>query len=118
VLSLEHKAVVVNATSKRSELDYSVLDSLKRSPDVLHRGFGTELHLINGFDILSLANGFPVNFFDTSESVANSMIQFIPALLLASAGYVAQHELPPALHPVPRAIQESIESVYRGTVQR
>lgn len=115
--SLDHHAIIVNATSKRSEVNYTHLTNLTIST-TRQLGFGTEVVLTNDSCITLLANGFPVNFFDDSESVTDSAIQFIPALILGCAGFLTQRVLPPIVHPVPLRLQREIEEVHNSETRR
>lgn len=85
--ALRHGAVLVNASSKLREFD---AQKLKKFTDhtTLIPGVGREHHLLGNKGILFLANGFPVNFFET-ESVPGESIQPILGLLLMAASHLA-----------------------------
>lgn len=100
----------VNATSKLKEIKYNefimIADKIK-----VRRGIGTEYKLKGGRRIIIrlLANGFPVNFFEGSESIPDKQIQFIPALLLASAGYLVTKQINERkIIDIPEEIQNNI----------
>ena len=86
------------------------------------RGIGTEYKLKGGREIIIrlLADGFPVNFFEKSESIPDRKIQFIPALLLGAAGHlvstgVSENEI----IDIPKTLEERLErlmELYDRTV--
>jgi len=117
LLWLQHTAVVASATSKRSEINYADLASLTVREE--HQpGYGRIITMRNEFSFALLANGFPVNFFDTSESVPDTMIQFIPAIMLAGAAYLAQRSLPAGIHDVPSKLQDQIDRIQSAAEGR
>lgn len=108
--NINRSVYFVNATSKLKEIDYKHFNDAVEAPTRLRR-FGSEYRLRVGHKpmIRLLADGFPVNFF--GESVPDQQIQFIPALLLSSACYLATAELQKEIVPVPDALQEEIEKL-------
>lgn len=103
----------VNATSKLRELKYKefldIAEELK-----IKAGIGTEYKLKGGREIIIrlLADGFPVNFFESSESIPDQKIQFIPALLLGAAGHLVSAGIcEPLIHEIPSALEDRIESL-------
>jgi len=103
----------VNATSKLRELKYSefldIAEELK-----IKVGIGTEYKLKGGREIIIrlLADGFPVNFFESSESIPDQKIQFIPALLLGAAGHLVSTGIyEPLIHEISSALEDRIESL-------
>ncbi|MBA7660339.1 hypothetical protein ES703_68341 [subsurface metagenome] len=103
----------VNATSKLRELNYreflDIAEELKIKADI-----GTEYKLKGGREIIIrlLANGFPVNFFENSESIPDQKIQFIPALLLGAAGHLVSTGIcEPLIHEIPSALEDRIEKL-------
>lgn len=92
--SADRNIFFINATSKLKEIKYREFIKIADKKKV-RRGIGTEYKLKGGRRIIIrlLANGFPVNFFEGSESVPDKQIQFIPALLLATAGYLVKSQI-------------------------
>jgi S-adenosylhomocysteine hydrolase len=114
LLASPYNLVLVNASSRQQEVDDKQLKSLTVSKEKI-RGFGTKYHLNTGKDVILVANGYPVNFFD-SESVPDKEIQFIPTLLFCSAMLLCNPQAPlrrGTIHPVPDKLQKDIEQVHR-----
>jgi S-adenosylhomocysteine hydrolase len=108
--NMNRNVFFVNATSKLRELKYlEFRNSTYRINKV--RGIGAEYQLKGGkqITIRLLADGFPVNFFESSESIPDKEIQFIPALLLAAAAYLDQVNNKPGIIGIPDSIQDNIK---------
>ncbi len=103
---------LVNATSKRREINYQDLDSLTVSREV-KKGFGIKYKTTLGKDIWLLANGYPVNFFD-SESVPDKDIQFVPALLFKAAALLfdKKYSVKLKVHIIPARLQDEIKDKF------
>ena len=113
LLRANYGLYIVNASSKRLEIDYSDLSSITQSTENIP-GFGTIYHLINGRKITLLANGFPVNFFN-AESVPDYEIEFIYGLLFMSAVHlISEDNLIPGILEVPNSIQNDIEKTHNA----
>lgn len=101
ILSLKNNAILVNASSKRIEIDVEELEKLCLSKEPTK--IGTWYELVNGNKVLLLADGFPVNFF-SSESVPDKAIDPILTLMFLGAIRIAKENLEPKIHKCP--IQE------------
>ena len=105
----------VNATSKLKELKRQ--EFIRSTEQVSRRrGIGIEYRLKGGREVLIrlLADGFPVNFFESSESIPDKQIQFIPALLLAATGYlVKNNEERPDIIEIPTELEDKIEELIQ-----
>lgn len=111
--SLNKSVFFVNATSKLRELKYKeFLRSTQRIKSV--RGSGTEYRLKGGkqVTIRLLADGFPVNFFENSESIPDREIQFIPALLISAAAYLVNNKISEhKIIPIPESLEKQLEEL-------
>src|SRR5262249_44915609 len=111
ILSIEHQAVFVNASSKRREINYAELNALtdQEVASQVVPGIGHRRRLVNGRELILLANGYPVNF--VGESVPDQEIAFILALLQQSAIWLVENvgTLQPGLVDVPGELQKEIE---------
>lgn len=110
ILNFEHNTILVNASSKKLEFDQDHLRKATRKKSVA-KGYGTHHTLINSRTVTMLANGFPVNFFD-SESVADQLIQFIVGLLLVACKYLMKKTHKPGFVKVPKNLQKEIKDIY------
>jgi S-adenosylhomocysteine hydrolase len=111
ILAIGHQTVFVNASSKRREINYGELNALTDQdvPNEVIAGVGHRRRLVNGRELVLLANGYPVNF--VGESVPDQEIAFILALLQQSALWLVQNDgnLQPGLVDVPKELQKEIE---------
>lgn len=111
ILAIGHQAVFVNASSKRREINYGELDALTDHgiPNEVIGGVGHRRRLVNGRELILLANGYPVNF--VGESVPDQEIAFILALLQQGAIWLARNagQLQPGFVEVPKELQQEIE---------
>ena len=117
ILLLPRGCILVNASSKRLEIDWEDVAELSVGPQPESSAVA-RIELSNGNIVNVVANGMPVNFFD-SESVNETDIQFIYGLLLAGAFLIAHGEYGPGIHPVPQLIQDALRThmetdVWRG----
>ncbi|MBN1840726.1 MAG: hypothetical protein JW883_00380 [Deltaproteobacteria bacterium] len=110
---LDRSVFFVNASSKLRELKYQeFLDVATKNK--LVRGIGTEYRLKGrqGIDIRLLADGFPVNFFEKSESIPDKQIQFIMALLLSAAGHmITENITDPKIVEIPKELEDTLQHV-------
>lgn len=97
LLSLKQGTVVVNASSKRREIDYSELDSLAQQGDLIEGVAREWVFSSREKKIFALADGFPVNFFD-AESIPDEEIQFVPTFLLEGLVQLLQGSLDQGIH--------------------
>lgn len=113
IASSQHNTIFVNATSKREEINHEELDSLTNKKELIE-GLGLKYHLtIGGKTILLLAEGYPVNFYD-SESVGDNEIQFVPTLLFEAARLLCEGKfMGPKIYDISRKLQQEIEEKYK-----
>jgi len=113
ILKIRHGAVFVNASSKRHQINYEELDKLtdSRTPQEKY-GYGHRRRLLNGHDLVILANGYPVNF--VGESVPDQEIAFVLVLLCECAIHLARGAgtLQPGILEVPDELQRRIEACH------
>jgi S-adenosylhomocysteine hydrolase len=105
ILSLPHNAVLGSASSRRVEIAVDQLEALaSRSRHVA--GVGTRYDIADKTIVL-LADGYPINFFD-SDSVENEAIDVIHSLLLEGAAYVCSIAgLAPSMYQGSEVIDEA-----------
>jgi adenosylhomocysteinase len=108
--SADQSIFFVNATSKLKELKYE--EFIKNVDQAkIKSGVGTEYKLKGGrrITIRLLANGFPINFFEDSQSVPDKQIQFIYAVLLGSAATLVKNQISEAkIIDIPKELQDTI----------
>ncbi|MDQ7786736.1 MAG: NAD(P)-dependent oxidoreductase [Thermodesulfovibrionales bacterium] len=88
----QNNSYFVSASSKRLGIKYSEFMSLINTDKVLNvPGIGVKYEIISsGNAVTLLADGYPVNFFD-SESVPDKAIEFIPTILFESAKFLVRN---------------------------
>ncbi|PKP54501.1 MAG: hypothetical protein CVT90_00965 [Candidatus Altiarchaeales archaeon HGW-Altiarchaeales-3] len=96
ILSAKNNAILVNASSKRVEIDVEVIENLKETKNKID-GVGTEYELINRNRLLLLADGYPVNFYN-SESVPDKIIDVILTELFLCATELIKREFSKTIH--------------------
>lgn len=107
---LKHGVYIVNATSKRLEIDYQDLEALRQDRVKMENSIGYTYEIgSDRREIHLLADGFPVNFFE-NESIPDEQIQFILALMAASAIELLQNEYEPGIHDISNELQNKIAS--------
>lgn len=116
---LGNGCTVVNASSKRREVDWDQVEGL--FVDVQKRGPMTTFRLGDGRSVNVLAHGLPVNFHD-SESVNDTDIQFIYGLLGAAGLIAASGTQGPGIHDIPSQVQRALrdfqtDHVWDGAIQ-
>lgn len=88
ITALQNGTYFVSASSKRMGIKYNEFEGLiDKDKTVNLPGIGVKYHLTTGNTVTLLADGFPVNFFD-SESVPDKAIEFIPTILFESAKFL------------------------------
>ncbi len=92
ILSLRNDSVLINASSERKEIDWKELDSLTKDKEEIPE-VGTRTTLLNNKEILILANGYPINFYNY-ESVPSIKIDLIITLLAEAIIQIATKEFP------------------------
>jgi len=92
ITAFQNNSYFVSASSKRLGIKYSDFDSLINTDKILNcPGIGKKYEIIStGNAITLLADGYPVNFFD-SESVPDKAIEFIPTILFESAKFLVRN---------------------------
>jgi adenosylhomocysteinase len=95
ILSAKNNAIFASASSKQMEIDMKILEALSTSKKIL--SIGSEYQLLNGNNLLVLADGFPVNFY-CSESVPDKIIDFILSEILECAAKLATQRFDPGIH--------------------
>lgn len=89
----DKEVVLVNASSKRMEIDVDALEDLKETKTATE--IGTEYQMSEGNKILLLADGYPVNFHGSSESIPDKIIDVIlTELFLCAKKLVSEHFSP------------------------
>jgi adenosylhomocysteinase len=107
---LKHGTYFVNATSKRLEINYDHLEVLCHERVEMDKFIGYTYKIgSDRREIHLLADGFPVNFFD-NESIPDEQIQFIPALMAASAIELLEQKPEPGIHKVSDELQKKVAS--------
>jgi len=92
ILRLKNDAIVASASSKRVEIDFEEFDALTERKENIEK-VGVEYELTHNRNrVLLLADGYPINFFD-SESIPDEEIQFVPTLLLEGAVILSRYKL-------------------------
>lgn len=112
ILAIQHQTIFVNASSKRREINYQDLDPLT-DPGVPKQTIprvGHVRRLVNGREMILLADGYPVNF--VGESVPDQEIGFILALLHQGAIWLAQNasKQSAGFVKVPEDLQKEVEA--------
>lgn len=108
---LDRSIFFVNSTSKLHELRYREFLNVTERIGT-KKGVGTEYRLKGGrrVTLRLLADGFPVNFFEGSESIPDLEIQFIPALLLSSAAHLVSLPVKEQkIIPIPEELEKQLE---------
>jgi S-adenosylhomocysteine hydrolase len=99
IRAFEHGSYLVSASSKQMGIDYNKFGRLTKSGSTTHiTGIGTRYELQTGNNVTLLADGYPINFFD-SESVPDKAIDFIPALLYKSAEFIVDKQIAGSVIP-------------------
>lgn len=111
---LRNNAILVNASSKRREFDLEVVRRMTRRSTPVP-AVGRELTMVTGNRVIFLANGFPVNFFN-SESVAGELMQPVLGSLFAAARYLMDttESLDLGLLDVPESVQNEVEELCKA----
>lgn len=93
ISSFQNNSYFVSASSKKLGLDYKEFEALIDRDKINNLpGIGVKYLLLNSRNhVTLLANGYPVNFFD-SESVPDKEIQFIPTILFESAKVLSRNK--------------------------
>lgn len=91
---LKHGVVLVNASSKRVEIDIDALEAFKQQCTSIECGL--RYNLLNNRDVLLLGNGFPINFLD--ESVPDRVFDLILTELLMCTAYLITTDLEPGIY--------------------
>ncbi len=110
ILLLDHNTYLVNATSKRAEINFNELDALTITDGVSEISGGVaQVHkLINENNVILVAKGFPVNFYGEAESIPDEDIQFVAGLLLKGVFELADNEFEPGIHDIPEEARQEI----------
>lgn len=119
ILAIPHQAIFVNASSKRREINHEELARLTgRAAAKVIPGVGHVYRLVNGKELILLANGYPVNF--VGESVPDQEIAFVMALMQQSAILLARQaaSLSPGIMNIPAEVQNEIESRHDGFLRQ
>ena len=107
---LKHGVYIVNATSKKLEIDYQDLEALCQDRMKMENSIGYTYKIgRDRCEIHLLADGFPVNFFE-NESIPDEQIQFILALMAASAIELLENKYEPGIHDISKELQNKIAS--------
>ena len=106
LLKLKNNAILASASSKRVEIDVKELADLSTSQEA-RKGVGTTFTLGTGNRVTLLANGLPINFFD-SESVPDEEIQFVPALLFQGLVLLLTNKMSKGINRFPKKIENDI----------
>ncbi len=113
ILLLDHNTHLINATSKRAEINFDQLTALTVTNGIREIGGGAaQVHkLVNEKDVILVAKGFPVNFYGEAESIPDEDIQFVFGLLFKGVLEVAKNELKPGIHDIPEEIRQDIATL-------
>ncbi|MBI4679867.1 MAG: hypothetical protein HY753_01305 [Nitrospirae bacterium] len=90
-MAFENGSWFVSASSKRLGIDYDEFERLiirDRTTNI--PGIGKRFELNNENILTLVADGYPINFFN-SESVPDRSIEFIPTLLFKSAEFIVDN---------------------------
>jgi adenosylhomocysteinase len=88
--------VLVNASSKRVEIDVDILEDLKETK--IATKIGTDYQMPEGNKILLLAEGYPVNFYGGSESIPDGIIDVILTELFLCAKKLVTEDFSPGIY--------------------
>ncbi len=104
--------VLVNASSKRVEIDVDALEELKdtkRSTDI-----GTEYQMPEGNKILLLADGYPVNFYGGSESVPDKIMDVILTELFLCAKKLVTEDFSPGIYETGLVDDDALAELFHS----
>jgi len=91
ISAFQNGSYFVNASSKRMGIKHTEFQSLIDMEKTVNLpGIGVKYQLTTGSSVTLLADGYPINFFD-SESVPDKAIEFIPTVLFGSAMFLIEH---------------------------
>ncbi len=108
--------VLVNASSKRMEIDVDALEELKEIKTATE--IGTEYQMPEGNKILLLADGYPVNFYGGSESIPDGIMDVILTELFLCAKKLVNEDSSPGIYENEvideKTLAELFHSLYFG----
>ena len=106
--------VLVNASSKRVEIDVDTLEDLKETK--IATKIGTDYQMPEGNKILLLAEGYPVNFYGGSESIPDGIMDVILTELFLCAKKLVNGNFSPGIYENEvideKALAELFHSLY------
>lgn len=108
ILALDHNTYLINATSKRVEINIDELDALTGRAPKTEGGVAQRHSLINGKDVILVAKGFPINFYGEAESIPDENIQFVIGLLFTGILRLAEDEFKPGIYDIPEKTRQEI----------
>lgn len=108
ILALDHNTYLINATSKRVEINIDELNALTDGAPRTEGGVAQRNSLISGKDVILVAKGFPINFYGEAESIPDENIQFVIGLLFTGILELAKNEFKPGIHDIPEKTRQEI----------
>lgn len=104
--------VLVNASSKRMEIDVDALEDLKETKTATE--IGTEYQMPEGNKILLLADGYPVNFYGSSESIPDKIIDVILTELFLCAKKLVSEPFSPGIYETGVIDEDELANLFHS----